>query len=222
MFSERRTNLICIIGVDGTGKTAHAVQLMDDLKREGYKCKYVWFGSPYLLSYPFMVLARFLGLTKMHYLPNNQTYSEHLYFKNKPVALMWKWIQFVDICTLSLLEVLLPTWAGYTVICDRYVYDAVVGLMDDLKDYRFFERIIGRAIFRLKPKSSLVFLLNVNDNTAFGRKGDIPDLQYVTRRKKSFKLIAKQENIPIIDANQSFATVQTQLAGFIRRTSIAN
>ncbi len=210
-----QTNVICLIGVDGTGKTAHAAQLMDDLKAKRYKAKYVWFGSPYILSYPFMMIARLIGYTKVHYLPNNQKYSEHLYCSSKPMALTWKWLQFIDICVLSFIGVFLPTLAGYKVICDRYVYDAVVGMMDDLKDYRLFEGTFARIIFRLKPKLSLVFLLDVDDDTAFGRKGDIPDLQYVTRRKKSFKLIAGQQNIPVINANRPFAAVHKELTSFI-------
>jgi thymidylate kinase len=211
MSSTKSAQVICIIGVDGTGKTVHSVELIKNLEKKGRKCKYVWFGSPNILSLPFMVICRFLGLTKIHHLPGGEIYSEHHYYRNKPIALIWPWVQLVDLAISALFRVFPSVLVGHTVVCDRYVYDALVGIMDDVKDYELYRKSVGQIMFRLKPSCSRVFLLDVNDTTAFLRKKDIPNIEYVTRRRKSFQLIARYLNIPIVNADQPFDVVQKQL-----------
>ena len=215
MAKSGNSKVICIIGVDGTGKTAHAVETLNYLQSKGQRCKYVWFGQPYVISYPFMVLCRFLGLTKMHYLQQSQTYVEHQYYRNKPVALIWPWLVLIDLKISASLRVFLLALLGYTVVCDRYIYDILVEIMSDINDYKFYDKVVGRAILRLRPKSTFIVLFDVSDLTAFQRKKDIPNIEYVTRRRRSYHLIAKHLKIPIINADQPFEVVQKQLIALL-------
>lgn len=203
--------MICLVGIDGSGKTTHALRILSNLQESGAKSKYVWFGTPYLLSYPFMVMCRVLGLTETHRLQNGLSVSEHHYHLNKPVALIFPWIQFLDLSFFVFLRVYLAVYLGFTVVCDRFVYDILAEIMADVDDNTLDHRIIGHLILRLTPRYASVFLLDLDDVTAFRRRRDVPNLKYLTRRRNNLRLIAEHVHIKVINANQPLFEVQRQL-----------
>jgi len=197
--------------MDGTGKTTHALQTINYLQKAGYKCKYVWFGSPYLLSYPFMVICRLLGYTKTHRLGNGLVISEHLYYKNKVISRVWSWVRFLDIFISVNVRVKLPLLFGFTVVCDRFVPDSLVELMTDIGDTKLLGTTVGKLISELIPKSSKSVLLDVEEKTAWQRKTDIPALDYLTRRRSSYRTVAEDLRIPTVNAEAPFEVVQRDL-----------
>lgn len=209
--ASQRNSAICLIGIDGSGKTTHALRIVSDLQQSGAKSRYVWFGTPYFLSYPFMVICRVLGLTETHHLQNGMTVSEHRYYLNKPVALIFPWIQFLDLSVFVFSRVYLAVFLGFTVVCDRFVYDILSELMADVNDDTLDRRIIGRLILGLKPRHASVFLLDVDEVTALRRRPDVPNLRYLTKRRNNLRLIAEHVNIQVINANQPSLVVQKQL-----------
>lgn len=209
--SSHKSTAICLIGIDGSGKTTHALRILSNLQESGAKSKYVWFGTPYFLSYPFMLICRILGLTETHHLQNGLTVSEHQYHLNKPVALISPWIQFLDLSFFVFVRVYLAVFLGFTVVCDRFVYDILAEIMADVNDDTLDRRIIGRLILGLKPKYAAVFLLDLDEVTALRRRRDVPNLKYLTKRRNNLRLIAEHLNIKIINANQPFLAVQKQL-----------
>jgi len=207
--------VICLIGIDGSGKTTHARKIISHLQQSGDKCRYVWFGTPYFLSYPFMIICRTLGLTEIHRLPNKVICSEHQYYRNKPVALIWPWIQFLDLALFVFLQVYVSLLLEFTVVCDRFVYDILVEIMADINDTKLYEKLVGRLILRLKPRSTVVFFLDVNEKTALIRKQDIPNVRYLTCRRNNYCLISRDLNILTADAERPFNCVQKHLVGQI-------
>ncbi len=210
--ASQANSAICLIGIDGSGKTTHALRIVSKLRQAGARSKYVWFGTPYFLSYPFMVICRVLGLTETHHLQNGLAVSEHRYYLNKPVALIFPWIMFLDLSVFVFLRVYLAVLLGFTVVCDRFVYDTLSELMADVNDDSLDRRIVGRLILRLKPKHASVFLLDVDEVTALRRRPDVPNLKYLTKRRNNLRLIAKRMSIRVVDANQPSPVVQRQLS----------
>ena len=200
-----------MIGLDGSGKTTHAFKIISHFQKSGTRCKYVWFGSPYFFSYPFLIICRLLGLTKTHRLRGTVTCSEHQFYKNKPVALIWSWIQFLDLTFLVSLRVYIPLIMGLTVVCDRFTPDNLVELMTDIRDEKLYKKFFGHMMLRLIPHSSQVFFLDVNESYAFQRKNDLPNIDYLVLRKRKYHLIANEYHIPIINAERSVSMVQEEI-----------
>jgi thymidylate kinase len=167
-----------------------------------------------------MVVCRILGLTKTHRLPNDVTCSEHQYYKNKPIALIWPWIQFLDVAIFVVLWVYVPLMVGFTVVCDRFVPDILVELMIDVKDDKLHEKLVGRLILRMKPQSAIVFLLDVNEAIASRRKLDIPNLRYLTCRRNNYRKISHYLGIPSVDAEQPFIRVHQHIIKQIETLNI--
>jgi thymidylate kinase len=102
--------------------------------------------------------------------------------------------------------------AGFTVVCDRFVYDNLVEVMVDINDSKLHEKLVGRLILKLTPKSSLQFFLDADEKTVFLRKQDIPNLRYFTCRRNNYRLISRDLNIVTVDAEGSFECIQKHLA----------
>jgi thymidylate kinase len=207
--------VICLIGMDGSGKTTHSRRMMTHLEESGVRCRYVWFGTAYFLSYPFMVICRWLSLTKTHYLGNGLAVSEHQYYKNQSISSIWPWIQFLDAMVLVNLRVKPLLWRGFTVVCDRFIPDILVELMADVNDERLCEKLVGRLMLKLMPRSSLVILLHVDEKTAWQRKNDVPELRYLSRRKDEYYLISHNLKIPMVNAEGSIASVQRRVISLV-------
>lgn len=209
--ATQRTRMICLIGIDGSGKTTHAQKILLRLRKCGKKCKYVWFGTPYFFSYPFMALCRVLSLTEVHHLLDEVTSSEHKYYKNKPIALIWPWVQFLDLAIFVILKIYMPLWHGFIVVCDRFIYDVLVALMVDIGDERLHKKLVGLLMLKLEPNLNVVFLLDANETVAFRRKHDLSNLNYLIRRRRNYHLIANQLHIPIVNAELPFSLVHKEL-----------
>ena len=212
---SKSKRIICLIGMDGTGKTTHAIGIIDYLRKHGYKYRYVWFGSPYFFSFPFMVICRLLGFTKTHHLANGFVFSEHLYFKNKSLSWIWPWVQFIDLMFFVGLRVYWPLKAGFTVVCDRFTPDNLVELMVDIRDEKLHKRLVGQLLLKMKPEGCNIFLLDVNESFAFQRKQDLPNLDYLVQRRRKYRSIASELRIPIINAERSFWVVNNEIIGNI-------
>jgi hypothetical protein len=55
---------------------------------------------------------------------------------------------------------------------------------------------------KAEARSAIVFLLDVDEQVAFARKNDVPNLQYLTCRRNIYLQIASHLNIPTVDARQ--------------------
>jgi len=196
--------VICFVGIDGSGKTTQAMKTLSYMRNRKNKCSYVWFGEPYLFSYPFMVACRILGFTRSISLQNGSDFIEHQYYRNKVIAFLWPWVQLIDLIILVSLRVVLPVSFGFTVVCDRFVHDALVGVMADTKDGNLPKRLVGRLILRIVPRGSAVFLLDTDVRVAYRRRLDVPNLAYLIVRRKYYRFIAECSGVSLIDVNGPF------------------
>ncbi len=210
-----KARAVCIVGGDGTGKTAHARKLVTDLQCKGKKCRYTWFGQPYILAYPFMYMCNRLGYTKNHQLPHHSVCQEHQYYKNQAIAFVWPWLQLLDLTVLVLSRVYVPVWRGATVVCDRFVYDTLAELMADNQDPKLHKKLVGKAILSLKPASAIVVRLNVFSQTAFERRDDVPDERFLRIRRENYETLSRDLNLPTINAERPFEQVHADITNLL-------
>lgn len=217
--NQRRGYLICFSGIDGSGKTVHSISTYQDLQKSGRKCRYLWFGTPYLISFPFMALCRFLNLTSRYQVTDRLAVSEHQYYKNKTVAFLWPWVQFLDLFIYTFFDVRLPMWVKTSIVCDRFVHDILVEVMADVDDALLPKKRVGKLILNLKPKGTITFFLDVNVKDAYRRRPDVPNLRYLTRRMGFHRLIRaiRGADVTVVDANQPFIRVQDRIKAKLNR-----
>jgi dTMP kinase len=207
--------LICLSGIDGTGKTTLAMKLKSELESLGVRCKYVWFRNARLLSLPFLALCYLTGFAELTTIKGKRA-GIYYFYKSKPVARVWLWISAIDMLVVSLWKIKLPLWRGSTVVADRYVVDALVDLMGDtgitdLNSYAF------KLMLRLLDRRSSTVVLTVDNDESLRRKDDSISSAYLIQRQHLYLSVARELKIPTIDANPSIDIVWPHVVSALLR-----
>jgi thymidylate kinase len=148
--------LICFIGIDGSGKTTHAKLLVKELAKRGIKSKYSWTrGSPFF-SKPLVSLFKGLLKIRKPYMEEEKNQQKKVSLP-EPYRTLWAILLLLDHLIQILVKVKIPLMFGQTIICDRYIYDTFIDIQYEFhKNYE--ETIIGKVIKKMLPKPSIVFI----------------------------------------------------------------
>ena len=213
-LQQLRGHLICLSGIDGTGKTTLAMKLKSELESLGVRCEYVWFRNARLLTLPFLALCYLTGFAELTTIKGKRA-GIYYFYKSKPVARVWLWISAIDMFFVSMWKIKPPLWRGNTVVADRYVIDGLVDLMGDtgitdLNCYAF------KLMLRLLDRS-LIAVLMVDEEESLRRKNDSISLAYLTERRQLYLSVARELRIPVLDAKPSIGVVWSNLINVLHR-----
>ena len=215
MKGKRKSELICIIGVDGTGKTTHAQKLLNEMKNEGVPCKYTWFRFNHFFSLILLAYCRLAGLT-VYERTNGQDIGRHEFYRSKIISFLYPWMLFIDILPMYFIKISIPLHIGYTIVCDRYIYDTLADLMIDLNDLNIHRKIIGKFFLRLFPIDTKAIILDLDEETIRERRIDLMGDRSLERRRKVYKQIAKDFDIPIIENTGSIKEVHKNIVSLLQ------
>jgi thymidylate kinase len=205
-------NLICFIGLDGSGKTTMANITLETLQRRGIRCKTVW------AKFGLTTLSNILGILKINrsitscpanpYLPQLQSslgmrlYVQYLLFEH--------WMRL-------LVNIRIPMMLGKTVICDRYYFDTIVDLVVTFgHTYEDAIRVVRSMPGLAKP--DIVFYIRISPEKAIERKKDIYDITYLEKRYGVYSLLAQDMDLIVLDGNRSIENLGSEIVMRIAST----
>ena len=104
-----------------------------------------------------------------------------------------------------------PRLVGKTLFCDKYTYDLIIMLMYN----GLYNERASRILLKSVPQPDLSFILDIPEDVSNLRKDDtkegidsrreeIDTMDYLKIRRKSFLMIAKSLDIPVIDATKEW------------------
>ncbi len=196
---SRKRIVACFSGIDGTGKTSHATELVKRFKDMGVPCQYAYCIFEPKISYPFMAFAYLI-----------KSYRRKDYYKSRILRRIWNYIVILDFLYIYFTKVKIPLLIGKNVICDRYVYDWIAALKYD----GLYNERASKILLKIIPKPDLVFILDIPEEVSNVRKDDTKDavnikdsdsaMDYLSVHRRSFLEIAQSLNIPVIDATRDF------------------
>lgn len=197
---------ICIIGIDGTGKTTLSKNLTKVINKKGIVCEYVYARlNPFILK-PFMLIGELIFLKK------NDIYKNYLEYKNIKttkikkhffLSKIYQQILLFDYYLQILLKIKIPLLLGSNIVCDRYIYDTVI--TDISVDMSYSK---DKTIFLLKkllsffPKPDLVLLVDISEDIAYSRKKDVPSIEYLKDRRYLYLAVGQEFNMFILDGSK--------------------
>lgn len=192
--------LICLLGIDGSGKSTQAQRLVTQLTVTGYAATYVWGGRRGVLTAPLVRHGKArLGAPVQPVTSSaiiNPEYRAYVrgtqqLFKRGSVRGLWRQV--------TLLEHLLEIWwyvgrplaQGQIVVCDRYLYDSLVNqaVLFGSATVEIY-RQLGNPLLSLVPRPVLGFWLDTPPEVALRRKADIYDIQQLELRVPLYNQIA--------------------------------
>jgi len=197
--------LICLIGIDGTGKTTLAKTFIREANKIGLKYNYVWGNAQPIFLKPLRALAHLTLLRNVEMQKDNEHYEkekERISAKYGVLLLLYSRILILDYFIWIFLKIKLPLFLGKRIICDRYVFDVAINLY--FLNKRYFSDIEKtiRNLFKYFPKPDLLYLIDIPVPVALGRKKDIPSPGFLEKRKVIYERLGKIYNARILDGQQ--------------------
>ena len=217
---------ICFTGIDGSGKTSHAISIVSFLIQNYVKCKYVWTRWIPITLKPVIILTKILLFKRStaHALArSNEDYIEYRSAKRrylkKSLARIWQNMVLFDYLLQVLIKIRIPLLFGKVVVCDRYLYDTLVDFaVDSSCSKGKFKNMLKMHVVSLFPKPDVLFLLDVPEEVALKRKSDIKALTHLLDRRDFFLALAKEHpSIKVMDNSGDFNNTQRRIRDEVRR-----
>lgn len=192
-MSLKKGKLICFIGIDGSGKSTLSKMFCRYLTRNNVKCKYVYGRLLTKLVRPIFIMVQkiFLRKNKMNYRSYLRS-KYRLIKKHKLIAKIYAYLLVFEYFWLILFKIRLPLLFGYTIVCDRYVYDTVINDLPIIVSNK--KEVISwvDTIFKFAPQPDKTFLVDIPEEIALRRKRDIPNIEYIREKRKAYKSLKKK------------------------------
>ncbi|PHS73124.1 MAG: hypothetical protein COB22_02325 [Cycloclasticus sp.] len=190
---------ICLLGVDGSGKTALATAYLKRLNKTGEPAVHVWSRYRNYLSKPFLGVMRLTGHNRKEMIDGVKI-GFHDFSENRFIAysfLMFQWLdQVIDI-------VYRFRRRRGNIVCDRCVIDTLVDLcVDTGMDGYIFGRY-GKSLITLMPKGTVYFIVNRNKSLVFNSRPDVRADKNYDRRIKLYSRAAKIFGLIFLDNDGS-------------------
>lgn len=213
-------------GIDGSGKSTQAMELLEFLRRKGIKSKYVWIGWHPVLLKPLtkLIKARVLRKNKI----KTENYDEISkakikFFTGRWIQRFWFYYVILDYFLQVLFRIYIPKMFGYTIICDRYIDDVLIYLsinysvgVDELK--QGFKRIL----LKLFPVPDLTFYLYITADVAFKRKDDISSIKFLHDRIDIYNKYFDRVGVKIIDGNENKEAIHRKILMHVEKIELTH
>lgn len=180
--------IICFIGIDGSGKTTLARALLSSLQEHGIPCEYVWgrFGSVLVDRLVFLYKKAVMRRKQKPDCPEDFQKVKSWFFHHRFTNLLYASFVLVDYLWQVLWKIWRPHLRRKNLVCDRYVQDSIFDLAVDLGFSVPTCLKILDLYLRLAPEPDMIFIIDLPEQVALARKGDIPSLEYLCSRQELY------------------------------------
>ena len=208
-------NFIYLSGCDGTGKSTQVELLLKWLAARHMRPYHLWLRYPYLLSLLLLAYARRRG-----YSWSEQTGQvRHGYWDFRPSWLLracLPWSLLLDALLISLFKVYVPLWLGRTIVCERFVWDALVDLAVAMNDCNLYRRLPGRLYHYLIPPQAMVIILDLDAATIRERRADLRLDKRLETRLDMFRCLARERSLPVLSSRLPIRELSQRIQEMVR------
>lgn len=192
---------IYICGCDGSGKTSLIDSLITELAKVGLTTKKIWIRSPKYFSKILMAYCRLLGYTK-YFIKEGTRYGYQDFSKSKFISCLFPFFQYIDLKIALFFKD--RNHLRDFVFYDRYILDTLADLIVSTNQFSLHKKWIGKRFLDLMPPDLKCFVVSVDEANVRNRKVDTRYDPKLASKIKTYKILAEDLNIEIIDNNNSF------------------
>lgn len=206
--------IVCITGMDGTGKTTLSRALVAALRERGVRAAYIYGRTYPMLSRLVMALGRLTLLRGANQWRDYAQYAtrKRQTMRNPILAAIYTASIFLDYYVQMWLKLLPYAVQPCIVVSDRYIYDTVIS--DIAVHLNYSSEQTRRAIdlgMRLLPRLLLAVLIDIPEDVAFARKDDMPHIDYLRERRQRYLELADRPEVALLSGHASRASLLQSL-----------
>jgi thymidylate kinase len=220
----KEPKFLTITGLDGSGKTTLANNIIEYYKARGYKYKYVWMRHRHTLAYLLMRLLMFLGWKRNFKNANGVEITRFELDEGTFSRVLWPIIEFLSILPVILFKVTIPLRLGYGIICDRYTIDTIVSISLNTYNMNFEDGYLGKIFLNLIPKEGIIIFLDIDLLNILSRRPDIEfsydEIQNAIRIYR--KLAIKTKAIYLNTTTQTPEQIKKRVISYLFGESISS
>ncbi len=185
-----RKILVTLSGTHGTGKSTNAGQCYYLLNREGFSFSYLRH-QDILDPFGFIVrrAARVLGMTE------NELQTR------RPVRVLWSVYLLLVYFPILAGGIFLRRLLGYSIVCDRYIYDTMVGF----RDYGV-SIPVEDLLLRLVPTPDISFVLEAPEDRILSNRPE-HSAEFIRKEKRLYAQVADHFHLVNVSTAGSRSTV---------------
>lgn len=209
---KKKRLFICFTGMDGAGKSTLAKFLVEHLRANGIRSRYVYNRYIPILLRPLISMGGFLFLRKKSFFGDYSEYSEtkkRAAKKHPFLSKIYQNLLLFDYFFQVLFKIKLPILFGKNIVCDRYIYDTIV--TDLSVDFNYSKEEIKNLLDKLLsffPRPHITFLVDLPEEIAFQRKDDLPSVDYLRDRREKYLYLGKECEMIILDGSMPLEEVE--------------
>lgn len=200
---------ICFMGIDGSGKTLHAVSLSKNLSKVGIYSFYI---RPEHLLEKFLPHTLIRRASRYFFTTSKIKMGKPEFIKhqrNNDIKMSFSkfmlMVGFLVYVWLMHALIIKPRLRKYVLIYDRYFYDWIYHL--DRKRFAVWMRLI--------PKPDLIFILDVDVPEAFSRMHSSEDKKFSTNYYSSLRewylTLAKKYGFVVLNSMRNFTQTKKRI-----------
>jgi dTMP kinase len=213
--------LVCITGIDGTGKTTLARSSAEALRQAGEDAVYIYGRTYPVLSRALMALGRLTLLRGKDQWRDYAGYTaeKKQTMRNPLLGIAYTLAILIDYYIQIWLKLLPHLGHRRIVVSDRYLYDTVISDLTVHLGYSAAQtaRAVGLGL-RLLPRPWLTVLIDVPEDVAFARKDDVPHIEYLRERRRWYLLLQDRPEVRRFDGQRApHLLVETLVAEVLAR-----
>jgi thymidylate kinase len=212
--------IVSLSGIDCSGKSTQLERLGTALTERGHRVRHVWFRPGY--SELIGVLRRQVRRVRPSALPtSDQPQARARAFSKPGVRRAWVAVGTLDTLLSLGARVRWLSLRGYTVLCDRYVEDAILDLTLRFPDLVDPDGRLRQTLVRACPRPDAAILLTLSREEVAARAlakaepfEDPPEIR--ERRYDAYMAMAAQGRFTVIDAEQPIEAVNRAILDVLR------
>lgn len=208
LHPRRFPKIICISGIDGSGKSTACEHLAAHIAASGYKVQVKWLRFNHVLSKPLLIFCRLVGLTRYEHIDGTRM-GYHNFHRSKLISWAFITLQYLDALRVFYTRIRPSIQNDHSVIIlDRYIPDILIDLKIDTRIEDLQRRTIGRAFWRLLPSDSRLILIRRSREQVLSARPENRLDDNFDRRFMHYEALAREARIHTIDNDTSVQALQ--------------
>jgi thymidylate kinase len=226
--------LICLSGIESSGKSTQLKRLMEYARAQVLRPFYLWTRPGYTRNLE--ACKRFIHSLKNggrsrgkneesrsespgSPAPERQQRDYPRRAKGFDTALgrrVWLTLSLIDLIIVYGVQIRYWLWRGQTVVCDRYLWDGLVDFRNNFPDDAVESGILWRILLALTPRPDVAYFLLISVEESLHRsklreRGFQDSEAVLQKRLEQYKLIAEQFQWPVLDGQRPVDEIAVEI-----------